>query len=161
MDPKDIARMISEDINTNNGFLFEQYPAEQAPMSDELAAKKIGEKIKNSGNTGFSSVRELEHLVQRYLPMVGRTDKDLKLMLADVIAYLGKFGIGVGQQSRQGQPLTQGMSGAEITARSRELSAGQQGQQGRAQPLTQGMSGKEIMAAREAAAQQAQQGPRR
>ena len=62
----------------------------EAQISDEQAAKKLFDKIKGTPNLKASSVKQL---IKPYLGMVGRAEKHLNLLAADVITMLQDNGL--------------------------------------------------------------------
>lgn len=68
----------------------EEEVKEQMAMSDDLAAKKIADKIKGTPNLTVPSV---EGMVKRYLPMVGKHDTDVKYLTAQVVSILQDLGM--------------------------------------------------------------------
>jgi len=62
----------------------------KAPLGDDQAAQMIADKIKGAPNL---SVATLKQYVQKYLPMVGKSPKDVDFLAANVMEILQDQGL--------------------------------------------------------------------
>ena len=77
-------------IHPNPQQAYPNIGSSKAPLNDDQAAKMIADKIKGTPNL---SVATLKQYVQKYLPMVGKSPKDVDFLAANVMEILQDQGL--------------------------------------------------------------------